>query len=54
MIARSRTILRLQNSGFAGENSGWNYGINAYALTGDAMSAARQLVERAGTGPAQG
>lgn len=43
-----------QESGFAGENEGWNYGINAYALTGAAAPAAAQLLQRAMTPPATG
>ena len=44
----------MQQSGFARENSGWNYGINAFALTGDASSSSAQLLARAFTPPAAG
>jgi len=44
----------LRNSRFAGENEGWNYGINAAALIGDAPTASAQLLARARTGPAKG
>ncbi len=60
MTKRLTTLLlpppppHMQTSGFANENSGWNYGINAYALTGDAASASRQLLQRAATAPASG
>lgn len=42
------------NSGWARNNGGWNYGINAFALIGDAQNAAAQLLARAHTGPAAG
>ena len=35
-------------------NKGWSYGINAYALVGDAASASHQVLERAATQPALG
>ena len=41
-------------SGWAGSNQGWNYGINARALIGDAAGAAQQLLERAAMQPAAG
>lgn len=41
-------------SGWAANNGGWNYGINAHALIGDAPQAAAQLLARAHTGPANG
>ncbi len=42
------------SSGWANSNSGWNYGINAKALIGDAQGAAAALLERAATRPAPG
>jgi hypothetical protein len=42
------------SSRFAGENEGWNYGLNAAALLGLTDAAAAQLLERANTAPAAG
>ena len=42
------------NSGFARENGGWNYGLNAAALIGASSEAAGQLLERSRSGPAAG
>ena len=36
------------------QNSGWNYGLNAAALAGLADLAAKLLLQRAATSPAQG
>ena len=41
-------------NGWAANNEGWNYGINARALIGDAEGAAAQLLKRAATAPAAG
>eukprot|EP00038_Savillea_parva_P029372 m.70674 g.70674 ORF g.70674 m.70674 type:complete len:682 (-) comp8661_c0_seq1:95-2140(-) len=41
-------------SRFAQGGTGWNYGINAQALVGNSAGAAKQLLSRAWTAPAQG
>ena len=46
-----RTVAK---SGFAGDGSGWNYGINAQALIGNAYLAAEAVLERAHTPAAKG
>jgi hypothetical protein len=43
-----------KNSRWSGHNEGWNYGLNAAALIGDAATAAALLLERARQGPAPG
>jgi hypothetical protein len=46
--------LTVNTSLFAHGTSGWNYGINAYALIGDALHASTQLLGRVFTPPASG
>jgi hypothetical protein len=47
-------LATLAANGFARENSGWNYGLNAAALLGATDMAAEQLLVRAATRPAAG
>lgn len=44
----------LHKSAFAKENVGWNYGVNAAALLGEADTAMAQVLARASVAPADG